>query len=160
MTSGILCNVYPVNVNKIVHFVHLCICHSVLFKTVFQICMDGYCMAGPLVLSEWLYKVWTKHMDRKTAAQPSVDTVRPTALRMTVTLKAIIDALYHQIFHFCIYKRFLKTFSAPTRISCYIKTSTNKRGKWRNLEWASLEFSLCCNLFWAQTVSAVIHKNL
>ena len=42
-----------------------------------------------------------KRMGRNTADY----TVRPTALTMAVASKAVIDALYHRTFHFCIKKK-------------------------------------------------------
>ena len=38
-----LCKACSENVDKIVHFIPYCICHSVLCKIVFRICIDGYC---------------------------------------------------------------------------------------------------------------------
>ena len=37
-------------------------------------------------------------------------TARPTALTMAVASKAVIDALYHRTFHFCIEKKFRQPF--------------------------------------------------
>ena len=42
--------------------------------------------------------VRAKHLGHNTAEY----TARPTALTMAVALKAVIDALYHQTFYFCI----------------------------------------------------------
>ena len=45
--------------------------------------------------------VRAKHLGHNTAEY----TARPVALTMAVTSKAVIDALYHRTFHFCIKKK-------------------------------------------------------
>ena len=50
--------------------------------------------------------VQAKHMGRNTADY----TVRPTALTMAITSKAVIDALYHQTFYFGFKKDFKQPF--------------------------------------------------
>ena len=56
-------------------------------------------MAGPLVLSDFT------QLKQKTWVTTQQSTVRPTALTLAVASKAVIDALYHQTFHFCIKKK-------------------------------------------------------
>ena len=45
--------VYLENVNKIVHFICRCIRHSVLFQTVFMICINDFCWGGTASL-KWV----------------------------------------------------------------------------------------------------------
>ena len=45
--------VYSENVNKIVHFIRGCIRHSILFRTVFMICIDDFCCDGTASL-KWV----------------------------------------------------------------------------------------------------------
>ena len=45
--------VYLENVNKIVHYIRCCIRHSILFRTVFMICIDDFCNGGTISL-KWV----------------------------------------------------------------------------------------------------------
>ena len=87
--------VYLENVNKIVHFICCCIRHSVLFRTVFMICINDFCNGGTIKVSDCV------QFEQNTRVTTQQSTARPTALTMAVASKAVIDALYHQTFHFC-----------------------------------------------------------
>ena len=92
---------YSENVNKIVHFIHHCIFHSVVFQTVFIICINDFCY-GRTISLKWV----TVHSLSEThGSQHSIDwlsTARLTALTIAVASKAINDALYHWTSNFCI----------------------------------------------------------
>ena len=76
---------------KLFMFMYHCICHSILFRTVFM-CIDGYCNGGT-VSFKWVTVCGWSEARVSQDSIPAWCTVRLTALRMTVTLKALTAAL-------------------------------------------------------------------
>ena len=70
-----------------------------------MICIDDFCSGGTASL-----KLVNVHGSSETRGYTAEYTARPTALTMAVASKAVIDALYHWTFHFCIKKKFKQPF--------------------------------------------------
>ena len=132
--------VYLENVNKIVHMIHHCIHHSILFWTVFMICIDG-CFNDGTVSLKWVTVRGSSEARGSQDKQPWLVYSEAYRTENDRRFESRDWCTLTSDFHVCIWKGSLKTFCEHSWLSVTIKSSTDERRTWRNLEWVSLEFS-------------------